>query len=460
MRASWATIDVTPTDPVPMAGYAARRAPFEAIHDRLEANALLLQSGDRRLFFLSLDFLYAGPVVTRFLEEALAPRGIHMDDILVTASHSHFAPATDPELPSLGETDARYLKALLDHLGRLLDRLVNMAPIEIELRRARLMLPFGINRRRNWPWPMLSARGVRFGGVVNAPNEMGRRCDEADVIVAHTLDGSPRVVIWHYACHPVAFPLRMSISAEFPGVVRDRLRHRWGNNLPVLFWQGFAGDIRPNIVVTPSLSHAVASALRGPRFAPVSLEAWMDWCRLMADRVAAAADVSHQAAAVAEELSTASVSVPVSRFIRRSKSRKALRIQRLSFGLSFTAVFASAEVLVEHSDALTLVGNDVIGVGYAGDVFGYLPTDAQVQEGGYEATGWLSLFNIGDGYDGSLDCLWRDSLRSIADCGSDLSRGGSESRGDAAFFIATQVDDSGIETGDGVATGRRRAGRV
>jgi hypothetical protein len=89
------------------------------------------------------------------------------------------------------------------------------------------------------------------------------------------------------------------------------------------------------------------------------------------------------------------------------------RIQRLSFGSSLIVVFASAEVVAEHMDRLLMLGRDVIGVGYAGDVFGYLPTDEQVRQGGYEARGWLDLFGIGVGFKGSLDALWAEGVVAV-----------------------------------------------
>ena len=55
----------------------------------------------------------------------------------------------------------------------------------------------------------------------------------------------PIAVLWSYACHPVGFPARTRVSADFPGVVRRALRDAHGAELPVLFLQGFAGDVRP-----------------------------------------------------------------------------------------------------------------------------------------------------------------------------------------------------------------------
>jgi hypothetical protein len=426
MKAAWASVDITPRQPVPMAGYSMRTEPFTAIHDRLEANGVLLAHAGRRLFLVSLDLLYAGPLVTRFIEQALAARGIDPDDIFVTASHSHFAPATDPGIAALGRVNEGYIEHLLDRLAGLVDQVLSSRPVEVIICRRKLRLPLCVNRRRQWPLAV-RRRALGINVVVNAPNARGRRDESADLLVVSRLDGTPVALVWRYACHPVSFPLATCISAEYPGVVRDAVRRRVGTGLPVLFWQGFAGDIRPTLRAAPSIKGVLGTLVRGPRFGSVSMSAWSAWSQQMADAVVDGMRFRAEAMPRQTPLGTSSYAVPASRFISGGPGEKALRVQRLSLGSSLTVLFASAEVVAEHADALVVLGGNAIGVGYAGDVFGYLPTDEQVNQGGYEATDWLLLFGIGEGYRESLDALWREVLLAVADCaptGEDRPTGG------------------------------------
>ena len=54
-------------------------------------------------------------------------------------------------------------------------------------------------------------------------------------------------MLWNFACHPVMYHSPMNVSAHFPGDVRKELREIL-SDIPVVFLQGFSGDIRPNNV--------------------------------------------------------------------------------------------------------------------------------------------------------------------------------------------------------------------
>jgi hypothetical protein len=247
-----------------------------------------------------------------------------------------------------------------------------------------------------------------------APNSSGRADTDGDLLVARASDGRTLAVIWRYACHPVTFPQRLSISAEYPGVVRNAVRSQCGGAVPVLFWQGFAGDIRPRLGTKPSLRDLPAIMLRGPRFVPVPADAWQAWSQDMAERVVASMASPDGWTRLDAKLSTASSSLPTAQFISGSSSGKAFRLQSVSFGSSLTVVFASAEVVGKHADVLASLGGNAIGVGYAGDVFGYLPTAEQVREGGYEGSDWFGLFGIGHGFKRNPDEVWAECVAALA----------------------------------------------
>jgi hypothetical protein len=408
------TVDITPIRPVPMAGYYTRVKAYEGIHDPLEANAMLVVGGERRLFFLSLDALYFGPVVTSFVEETLVAHGISSEDVFLTASHTHFAPATDPQIAQLGQPDEGYLNHLKARIGGLVEQVLSSTPIDVDLEHRKVHLPFCVNRRALWRLPRITRRGLAINTIVNAPNPRGSRDETGDLIVARTGVGTPLAVIWRYACHPVCFPHRRSISAEYPGVVRTVVRRECGRDVPVLFWQGFAGDIRPTLGATPSLRDIPRTVFRGPRFTSVSASAWHGWAGGIADRIATAVRSREGSRVLDGSLTTASYSLPVSEFISGASTSRTFRIQRLSFGSSLTVIFASAEIVADHVDGLSILGDNVIGVGCVGDVFGYFPTDKQVNEGGYEAADWLGLFRIGAGFKRSPDALWAEILAIVA----------------------------------------------
>lgn len=99
-----------------------------------------------------------------------------------------------------------------------------------------------MNRRR--PILGIGLRIPRLGTVVTAPEPAGTVDRTLRLIELVNEAGDVLAMGWGVACHPVCSPDRQAVSSDFPGVVRDRLREP-GAGLPVLFFQGCSGDVRP-----------------------------------------------------------------------------------------------------------------------------------------------------------------------------------------------------------------------
>src|ERR1700733_12702999 len=98
-----ASCDVTPKDrPMRLAGYAARTEPVSTILDPIEISALLLECGGRRCLIFSFDLMIVGAELRDMIVARLARHGFKPGEIVLLASHSHFAPATDQACSRLG----------------------------------------------------------------------------------------------------------------------------------------------------------------------------------------------------------------------------------------------------------------------------------------------------------------------------------------------------------------------
>ncbi len=73
-----------------------------------------------------------------------------------------------------------------------------------------------------------------------------------------------------------------------------------------------------------------------------------------------------------------------------------LVINRFAFSSDHEFICISAEVVIEYLPLFQKLNpkKKIIGVGYTDFVFGYLPTDKQIQEGGYEGADFFSAFNL------------------------------------------------------------------
>src|SRR4051812_4266845 len=105
-----AQVDITPTFTVDLCGFASRTQPMTGVLDPIYAKALYLEDRGEKLLWVNCDVLaHSAAFVTAFREWAARELGIH--HVLLSATHTHAAPAT-VQLTGCGESDDRYLEVL------------------------------------------------------------------------------------------------------------------------------------------------------------------------------------------------------------------------------------------------------------------------------------------------------------------------------------------------------------
>jgi hypothetical protein len=392
-----ATVEITPDIPTPLAGYSGPVRLSRAVASAIEANAVVLEGDSDRLLFMSLDVLFVGSEVSAAVQARAESHGVAPEHVFIVASHTHFAPATDYSKPLLGKVDAQWLDTLIERLNRLVDVVLTSPPRRVRLRLSTSAAPMNVIRRRYWPLPTWTRRGLRLrGSVVMAPSYDKPRDTSLDVITIVDGSGAVVAVFWKYACHPVAYPEPLSVSADFPGHVRERLRAEFGSAVPVVFLQGFAGDVRPRLSGSMSLLGRIRILRVGPGFGTPTLGHWRAWADQLAAFAIEAAR-SESPTLLIRPLVSQSASVPLAALLEStadaSDAERRMVLSRVSFGDRISLFFVAAEVC---SPYVSLIGRGArtLCVGYLGDVFGYLPSQSQVLEGGYEAEGFFSAFGL------------------------------------------------------------------
>ncbi len=346
--------------------------------------------------------MFVTAALKRRIAERVRPE-LELDDasFLFAASHTHFAPSVDPSKPRLGPADSAYADLVIERGAELLLRLArtrsDQGVARVEYRNG--LAAHAINRRRmGW---RLSPRAPHLPRRValRAPNANGP-CDET--VHAVTLIGSsgrPAAVLWSYACHPVSFAEPRHVSADFPGVVRRTLRTALGNELPVLFLQGCAGDTRPRELGRPrSLRRRVAELIAGKLFTPFTPVEYAAWSGSLAARVVDVARSSGRAFPLPSSFQTAHANLPLSDLIDGAgPGNRSVTLQRFELAPGLAIAAMSAEPVVEYGLALRAAepdGRVVIPAGYTDTVFGYLPTARMLGQHGYEDEGFMEAFGL------------------------------------------------------------------
>ena len=147
LRAGLAKIDVTPSQPVKMAGYEARKELSQGVHDPLGARALALEHEGRRLVLVSLDNVgFYGGVIEPLRNAILEACHLQPSELFLCAIHTHSAPALTLDAEKGARSNLEYTKTLQSKLADL----VRSALERLEPAQATVGIgssPIGVNRR-------------------------------------------------------------------------------------------------------------------------------------------------------------------------------------------------------------------------------------------------------------------------------------------------------------------------
>ncbi len=390
---------------LPLSGFGYRTGTYERVEVPLEANALLLR-GNHQVLIISLDTLYIGPLVREHLLERL--KGHDDLELVLCASHTHFAPSCDPTKPRLGTPDEDYLSFLCSRLEELVDKLLTESPTTGTLHYGEQITNHFINRRRSMWRPVLKDRRVVFGGTLFAPNEQGPRDDRVRVAVIRDKDSRLNCVLWTAACHPVGAPSELGVNSEYPGIARKQIRDRINEPIPILFLQGFSGNIRPrNTHLKRGFREFIKFVIKGPTFSPFDAPTWRHWAATLAKSVDEAVQLAESSDSLPIKVTSRRQEVPLEKLLddfafiedepksadsstklspQAWADKRRFSVCYIELSPRLTLLGLGAEPVVEYSTQLKthIPGAFTLNTGYIDDVFGYLPTNDMIGQGGYE----------------------------------------------------------------------------
>ncbi len=391
MKAFACQLDITPTRKIPLAGNE-NQADFAHIESKLEANILLVHESEMKLI-VTLDLLYVGPELTHAIRR-IAESYVKPENIWISASHTHNAPATDSTKPLLGRVDQGYLSWLCEEMAHkiqnLLENVELLEPVTPKLALGKAKA--SINRRRT-RHITISRVGIKGKHIYMGPNRWGRKDSLIRRLDLVTDTDQIMCVLWLYACHPVSFFNELFVSSHYPGAIRNGLRMDLEEKIPTLFFQGFAGDVRP-----PSIQRFLESPrrfiLEGPQFRLFTQDEYYKWTKKLERSFKKVTFVSLGRLKSLNQNGLRKIWSSET-FIENSKTKNVV-LQILPIG-PICLVGLSAEPSVALSRTISELGavGQVWPCGYLEDVYGYLPTKNQIHQGGYEVDGFCRTFECG-----------------------------------------------------------------
>ena len=397
-----ATVSITPSQPMWMAGYASRTKPSEGVLSELHAKALVVEdSAGTRAVIVTTDLIGIPRPLRQQVAKAIETRHkLNPAGLLLNCSHTHCSPVVrdDLEMSVMYPLDPEQRQRVEAYFVELRDKLIGVIDLAMEdLKPAKLSYSHArcsvaMNRR-------LPTKD----GFQNSPYPDGPVDHDVPVLRVESPEGKLRAIAFGYACHNTTTAL-MQFNADYAGFAQTELE-KAHPGATALFVMGCGGDQNPYprgqidwaITHGKTLSTAVEAALlpqpkplRGPfkfEYKEIDLPfEQMTHDELTARRNSKDLFVKRRAEALLAE------------HAKQGKIRESYPypVQVLQFGGDLTMVTLGGEVVIDYALRLKRdLGSAPVWVaGYSNDVMAYIPSERVLKEGGYEGGGAMNFTNL------------------------------------------------------------------
>ena len=246
-RASVVKVDITPSDPQMLAGYAARQS--NGVMHRIYHRIVALDDGTTQFFLVSTEIGKMAPSQYDKVSERLkSEHGIDPVNLWWTVTHTHSAPEVGPPGLSGIFLPDRYKHAVANEYTAIAEQKLIDGIIEAreKLAPARLGVAYGFSQAN------INRRAIDVNGKASLGlNPDGATDRKIGLLRIEKSDGSLMALIANYALHgTVMGPQNLEISGDAPGVVMEYLEEKTG--APTLFINGAAGNLAPIYSVYPN----------------------------------------------------------------------------------------------------------------------------------------------------------------------------------------------------------------
>jgi len=250
LKGGTARVNITPPVGCWLSGWASRDRPSEGVSDSLYAKSLVLSNDQTEIVILAADLIgVTGEIVSEVRKAVEQETGIAKDNILISASHTHFGPGTGKYRFKNWKVDPDYIEVLKKKIAAVVVRAHgNLTGVRVGSAKGQA-LELLYNRRTKRP------DGKVMMTFVLPPAEpdliFGPVDPEVGVLRVEDSQGNLLASMINFACHPVSGGGHgkgweswfYHISADYPAYATQVVEKIEGGNC--LFTLGTAGDMVP-----------------------------------------------------------------------------------------------------------------------------------------------------------------------------------------------------------------------
>jgi neutral ceramidase len=249
LRGGLARVDITPTKPVKLAGYAARVDLSKDVHDPLSARAIAFESGGKRLLIISTDNLgWYNNTAEAIRKAILQETKLQPSELLLAAIHTHSAPTLTFEAEKAHANNVEYTRELQAKLVSVAKAaLEKLEPVNVAFGRG--YSPVGVNRREVTR-DTNGAPRIVLGRNPHTPIDR-----EVQVLKVTRAGGDLAGVFFAFATHSTSLGTRnYSVSGDVHGLAAQFVEKYFGDKVVVPEFAGASGNIDPWYRVLPSFN--------------------------------------------------------------------------------------------------------------------------------------------------------------------------------------------------------------
>ena len=375
---------ITPPEKINLVGQARRNQHAETLGPSELYVRILWLKADTDLVFITTDSLYFSRHIANIIVKYTSDKyHVPEDRIIFNASHTHSAPGHDLEF--FGHIDEAYLNDVEDKIK------IGLSKCKTSFMRGYADFSTFENHEKLFISRRKFDRDIKTfflkKRIILAPNEMKPVDNTINLVKLYDEGLNLHSLVYNLSCHPV-FNVSEETSADFVGAISQELEKRICKF--ALFLQGFAGDIRPNYTQTKVPMTDTVNFLKllvnkkvFSNYDQQNFKHFYETITRLIIQDAAERDMN--ILNDAKKLHTDTHMYDDSLESRTGKTRKrvAVKLAKISDNLFISL---PAEVLSSYVNMLRdkFPKFRIFPLGYADGMIGYLPTENEVYEGGYE----------------------------------------------------------------------------
>ncbi|GEP43387.1 alkaline ceramidase [Brevifollis gellanilyticus] len=392
-QAGVAKVDITPKEPVPLAGYGGKTRLSQRVEHPIWLKALALRDDTGATSVLVTADLVglSAKMVSRIARQALEKHKIPRERLILNTSHNHSCPVTEDVLwlyyeftPEEAAMKDRYTAMVYAKYDEVIGTAIaNLAPAELAFEQG--LAGVAVNRRRS--------RGAES-------RAMGGQVDQDVPVITVRSGNELRGLVFGYSCHTTALG-GLSINGDYAGFAQLELEKSFPGSV-AMFVQNCGGDANPlprirgkdmeATQLAGMYGHILAEAVRqvvAAKMIPLTgpLKAAMGETKLSLKEGLPLEELKQRLPNL-----TGMPKREFEHFVRQYETLGSLPdhvpypVQVWNLGPELTFIALTGETVVDYS--LKFKGshgwNNTWVFGYNNDLLSYVPSLRVLREGGYE----------------------------------------------------------------------------